>query len=130
MKKESIPFGDQMNMKVAFSTAIAVEIVPGKKMAWISGVIDFDEKGERNMEQQTEKVILGLKETMEKLGGTLDDIVEVTIFVKEMSSLADVHRVRLKYFNEPFPASTLVQVTEFVNPNALIEINAHAVIGS
>ena len=63
-----------------------------------------------------------------ELGGSLSDVVQVTVFVKSMDELGAIHDVRLKYFKEPYPTSTLVQVTEFVNRDALIEINAVAVL--
>jgi enamine deaminase RidA (YjgF/YER057c/UK114 family) len=52
----------------------------------------------------------------------------VTVFVKDMSGLKDIHEVRLNYFSHPYPTSTLVQVEAFVHPDALIEINAIAAL--
>jgi len=58
----------------------------------------------------------------------LDDVIQVTVFVKEVSALRAIHEVRLRYFKKPYPASTLVEVKGFVNPDALIEINAIAAV--
>jgi enamine deaminase RidA (YjgF/YER057c/UK114 family) len=58
----------------------------------------------------------------------MEDVVQVTVFVKDMSGLKDIHGVRLQYFKEPYPTSTLVAVSAFVHPDALIEINAVAVV--
>jgi len=62
------------------------------------------------------------------MGGTMADIVSVTVFVKELSDLRKIHEVRLRYFPEPYPTSTLVRITDFIHPDGLIEINAQAVI--
>lgn len=132
MKKEYIPFGDQMKMEVAFSTAVGACVAPGSKIVWLAGQLAYDENdvlvGKGDIGAQTEQIIKNLSAALEKFGGTLDDVVNVTVYVKEMTGLREIHEARLKYFKKPYPASTLVQVAELVNPDALLEINAQAVI--
>ena len=100
MKKESIPFGGAMKMKVAFCNGIGIDTSQMKRLIWISGQLSFDEQenfiGKGDMRVQTDQVLKNIKSVLEKLGGTMDDIVQVTVFVKEMGSLKDIHDVRLK----------------------------------
>ena len=131
MEKKVIPFGSAMGMKVAFSTAVSVDVKSVEKIIWVSGQVSFDEKG--NILQgrhvvQTEHVIRNIQSALAEFGAGLDDVVEVNVFVRDMSRLKEIHEARLKYFKEPFPTSTLVEVNKFVHPDALIEINAVAVI--
>jgi 2-iminobutanoate/2-iminopropanoate deaminase len=132
MKKDSVPFGRAMKMKVAFCNGIGIDTHQIKRLIWISGQLAFDERenfvGKGDIRAQTEQVLKNIQGVVEKLGGTMDDIVQVTVFVKDMSGLKDIHDVRLKYFKEPYPTSTLVGVTGFVHPDALIEINAVAAL--
>jgi 2-iminobutanoate/2-iminopropanoate deaminase len=132
MKKESIPFGTAMGMKAAFCNGMALDLSQAKRMIWISGQISFDGKnrfiGRGDIRLQTEQVLKNIRKALQDLGGTLDDVVQVTVFVKDMKGLKDIHDVRLQYFNEPYPTSTLVEVKGFVHPDALIEINAVGVI--
>jgi enamine deaminase RidA (YjgF/YER057c/UK114 family) len=132
MIKESVPFGDAMKMKVAFSDVIAIDIADTKKYIWVSGQLAFDERGDivgrGDMSAQTEQCIKNIEAALAKIGGNLNDIVKVMIFVKDMTDLHKIHEVRLKHFNEPYPTSTLVKITDFVNPDALIEIQAEAVV--
>jgi 2-iminobutanoate/2-iminopropanoate deaminase len=132
MKKESLPFGGAMGMKVAFSNAMAIDLFRAKRMIWVSGQIAFDEKeqfiGKGNIRVQTEQCLKNIQRALQKLGGSMDDVVQVTVFVKEMSGLKEIHDIRLKYFQDPYPTSTLVEVKGFVHPDALIEINAVALI--
>ena len=132
MQKESMPFGGAMGMKVAFSNAISVDLSQVRRLIWISGQIAFNEHGELigkgDVETQTEQCIKNLETALKKLGGSLDDVIQVTVFVKEVSALRAIHEVRLRYFKEPYPTSTLVEVKGFVNPDALIEINAIAAV--
>jgi len=132
MKKDSIPFGGAMGMKVAFCNGLALDLSQAKRMIWVSGQIAFDEKeqfiGKGNIRLQTEQCLKNIQKILKNLGGSLDDVVQVIVFVKDMSGLKDIHDVRLKYFKEPYPTSTLVEVKGFVHPDALIEINAVAVL--
>ncbi len=132
MQKESIPFGRAMGMKVAFCNAISVDLSEVKRLIWVSGQIALDENGKLigkgDIGTQTEQCIKNVENALKKLGGSLDDVVQVTVFVKEMRGLKAIHEVRLRYFKEPYPTSTLVEVKGFVNPDALIEINALAAV--
>lgn len=132
MQKESIPFGRAMGMKVAFCNAISVDLSEVKRLIWVSGQIALDENGKLigkgDIGTQTEQCIKNVETALKKLGGSLDDVVQVTVFVKEMRGLKTIHEVRLRYFKEPYPTSTLVEVKGFVNPDALIEINAVAAV--
>jgi len=132
MKKDSVPFGRAMGMKVAFCNGIGVDTSEIKRMIWISGQLAFDPNenfmGKGDIRTQTEQVLKNIKGIVEKLGGAMHDIIQVTVFVKDMSGLKDIHDIRLKYFKEPYPASTLVEVKGFVHPDALIEINAMAAL--
>jgi enamine deaminase RidA (YjgF/YER057c/UK114 family) len=132
MEKESLPTGKAMGMKVAYSNAISVKTSELKRLVWISGQLAYDEDekltGIGDIEIQTEQCIKNIESALKKLNGTLDDVVQVTVFVKQMTGLKKIHEVRLKYFREPFPTSTLVEVKGFVHPDALIEINAVAAI--
>lgn len=132
MTRENIPYGNAMKMDVSFANANAVEIAPGKKLVFIAGQLAFDENdtlvGVGDIGAQTEQILKNIKKHMESLGGTMDDIVNVTAYVSTMEGLETIHEVRRKYFNKPYPSSTLVQISNFVNPDGLIEINAQAVI--
>jgi enamine deaminase RidA (YjgF/YER057c/UK114 family) len=132
MKKESISFGGAMGMKVAFCNALTVDLSKAQRMIWVSGQIAFDEKekfaGKGDIRVQTEQCLKNIQAALKKLGGSMEDVVQVIVFVRDMAGLRDIHDIRLKYFKEPFPTSTLVQITGFVHPDALIEINAVAVL--
>lgn len=130
IQKESIPFGSAMGIKVAFSNAMAIDLSKAKKMIWISGQIAYDENDKfvkGDIRVQTEQCLKNIQSNLKKLGASMEDVVQVFVFVKDMTGLKDIHNIRLKYFKEPYPTSTLVRVTDFVEPDALIEITAIAV---
>ena len=58
----------------------------------------------------------------------MSDIAKVTVFVTDMSTLPEIHKVRSEFFDPPYPASSLVEVSGLVKPEYMIEIEAIAVI--
>ena len=69
-----------------------------------------------------------VKAAVEAAGGTMADICRVDVYVKDMKDFDTIHRVRRKYFPDPPPASTMVQISGFTHPDYLIEMSAIAVI--
>jgi 2-iminobutanoate/2-iminopropanoate deaminase len=77
---------------------------------------------------QTHQVCQNLQAAVEAAGGTLDDIARVDVYVRNMEDFDAIHAVRRQYFTGVAPASTMVEVSKFVNKDYLIEINAIAVL--
>ena len=134
---ESIPFGsgpgsNAMGMPVAFCNALSLDLSEIRRLVWVSGQLAYDEQnqlvGKGDVRAQTEQCLANIRRSLEQLGGTLADVVQVTVFVRDTSELAAIHEVRLRHFSPPLPTSTLVAVSGFVHPDALIEINAVAAV--
>jgi 2-iminobutanoate/2-iminopropanoate deaminase len=105
---------------------------PEGRTLHIAGQVAVDEDwnliGGDDMAAQTRQVLLNIQKILESVGGTMDDIVSVIVYVTDMTPLMDVHKVRGEFFSKPYPASTLVQVPALVKPEFLIEISAVATI--
>ena len=103
------------------------------RLVFISGMLaktaDGVLTGIGDIEEQTRQVCENLKAAVEEAGGTMDDICRVDVYVRNMEHFDEIHKVRRRYFSDPPPASTMVEVTKMTTPDALIEINAIAVIG-
>jgi 2-iminobutanoate/2-iminopropanoate deaminase len=100
---------------------------------FISGqvAIDGDGKlvGENDAAAQTEQVFKNLQAVVEGCGGTMDDIVKLTIFVTDSSYRPAVAAARLKWFKEgEWPASTYLVVSALAVPTMLVEVEAVAMI--
>ena len=59
-----------------------------------------------------------------------EQVVKVTVYLLRIEDRAAVNTVRRKFFEESRPASTLVEVSAFVMPGALLEIDAVAKLPS
>lgn len=112
----------------------AAEIDLGKsKMLILSGQVALDAEGkvagENNFEQQTEQVFENIKAIIENSGGTMNHLVKITIYLRDVSNITQFREVRDKYINlsNP-PASTLVEITDLARDEFLLEVEATAVI--
>ncbi len=100
---------------------------------FISGqvALDADGKlvGENDPAAQTEQVFKNLQSVVEACGGTLDDVVKITIFVTDPAYRPAVAAARLKWFKEgAWPASTYLVVSALAVPTMLVEIEAVAMV--
>jgi 2-iminobutanoate/2-iminopropanoate deaminase len=84
--------------------------------------------GVGDVSAQTHQVCQNLQAAVEAAGGTLDDVARVDVYVRNMEDFDAIHEVRRQYFTGVAPASTMVEVSKFVNKDYLIEINAIAVL--
>jgi enamine deaminase RidA (YjgF/YER057c/UK114 family) len=77
---------------------------------------------------QARMVLDKITRVVEKAGGKFGHIVKITRYLKNISDQDKVNVVIHEYFGENLPCSTTVQVSAFVTPTMLIEIDAWAVI--
>jgi reactive intermediate/imine deaminase len=97
---------------------------------WISGTLALDASGvligKGDVVAQAVRVHEVIKALLEKAGAGFEDVVKVTVFLRRIEDRAAVNDVRRRFFGESRPASTLVEVSAFVLPDALVEIDAVA----
>jgi len=113
-----------------FSQATVIEAQG--KLVFVSGMTsrrpDGTIAGIGDVSEQTRQVCENIKAAMEAAGGTLDDVVRVDVYVRNMEHFDKIHAVRREYFKPPLPASTMVEITKMTSPEYLIEINAIGVV--
>jgi enamine deaminase RidA (YjgF/YER057c/UK114 family) len=98
-------------------------------IAYIAGMTATG--GDLSDEYTQSKAIFGkIKHLIEAAGGTMADIVSITIFVTDISQREKVWQARREFFTGDFPCSTLVQVAALANSSLKVEINAIAHIGA
>jgi 2-iminobutanoate/2-iminopropanoate deaminase len=97
---------------------------------YISGMLAVDAKGsligKGDVVAQTERVLENIKAVLDKAGASFDDVVKVTVYLRRIEDRAAVNTMRKRFFGESRPASTLVEITGLVIPDALVEIDAVA----
>ncbi len=97
---------------------------------WVSGLLALDKDGllvgGTDILKQAERVHENLQAVLRKAGVGFEQVVKVTVYLRRIEDRAAVNTVRRKFFGESRPASTLVEVSNFVVPGALLEIDAVA----
>lgn len=77
---------------------------------------------------QGKQAFANLRRALEAGGASLKDVVKVTIFVTDMGHFDDVVALRREFFSAPYPADTIAEIRALYTPEAMIEIEAIAVV--
>ena len=99
------------------------------QLVFTSGQIPVDPKTGKVpplVQQQTEQAIENLAAVLEAAGCGLENIVKTTVFIRDMSDFGVINEVYEKYFREPYPARSCVEVSRLPR-NVMLEIEAVAV---
>ena len=83
-------------------------------LVFLSGQIPLDpatmELVSGNFEARARRVFDNLREVAEAAGGSLDQVVKLTVFLTDLVNFATVNRVMEDYFEQPFPARAALGV--------------------
>jgi enamine deaminase RidA (YjgF/YER057c/UK114 family) len=112
-----------------------VSTAKGGRLVFVSGQVPWDATGKPqhvgDLEAQTRLVFENVRRALAAAGGTLDDVVKITTFVKDLDAekWKIVAKVRAEVLAKvPRPASTMIGVTSLVLDELLVEIEAYAVV--
>jgi 2-iminobutanoate/2-iminopropanoate deaminase len=134
IKREKIqPQGMHIVMRAGQPAYTHVVTVSGTgKMIFLAGQLARDANGnlvgKGDMRAQIQQVGENLKAGLEAAGATLADLVKTNTFVTDYEEYAKHGDMRLRYFGPATPTSTTVQISRLADPDAMIEIEAIAVI--
>jgi 2-iminobutanoate/2-iminopropanoate deaminase len=102
------------------------------KIVYIAGQLarnaDGNCVGKGDMRAQMEQTFQNLDRCLKAAGATWADIVKTNTFVTDFDEFQKCGDVRMRYFGVATPTSTTVGVTRLADPDAMIEIEAIAII--
>lgn len=78
--------------------------------------------------EQTKLVFEEIGSILKEAGASLDDVVKVVIYLKDINDFEIVSPIRAEYFKNSMPVSTMVEVGGFVRRGSKIEIEVTALI--
>ena len=114
----------------AYSLAVVTE---GGKTVWLAGqTATVDDTGKSlagDFEGQARQVFKLLNATLEKAGGKLNDMVQMTVFITDVRNGDRLTQIRKEIFGDNFPGSALITISALAPPEAKIEIQGVAVVG-
>jgi enamine deaminase RidA (YjgF/YER057c/UK114 family) len=127
MKRELISNGNPLEDRIGFSRAVKV----GNYIT-VGGTAPVDENGKTvgvgSPGEQTRQCIKIIKEALENAESGLDDVVRTRMLLTNIEDWKEVIEVRAEYFKKIKPVDTIMQVSRFINPEWLIEIEVDAII--
>ena len=97
-------------------------------LLFISGQIPADKDGnlvKGDIKAQTRQVLENIKAILEAAGAGLENVVKVTVYLKDMNDFAAMNEVYAEYFSESKPARAAVEVSRLPK-DVGIEIEAVA----
>lgn len=104
--------------------------VSGGDTVYVSGQIGLDPLSMTmadNIESQIQQVFSNLKAVAAASGGSLNDIVKLSIFLTDLDHFALVNQIMATHFSEPYPARAAIGVKSLPK-GALVEMDAVMVI--
>ena len=121
--------GSPMEELIGFSRAVRV----GPFIS-VGGTAAVDAAGKTvgvgDVAAQTRQCIEIIGAALEKAGSGLHDVVRLRILLTDIADWKAAVEVRKAYFGDIRPVDTIMEVSGFVNPEWLIEIEADAIIES
>ena len=127
MSKAAIHTDDAPAAIGTYSQAINVN-----GLVFLSGQIPLDpatmEVVDGDFEARARRVFDNLAAVARAAGGTLDDVVKLTVFLTDLGNFATVNAVMEDYFHKPFPARAAVGVASLpkgvdVEADAILSLN-------
>jgi enamine deaminase RidA (YjgF/YER057c/UK114 family) len=109
-----------------------VEVAAPGRTIYVSGQLGTDRDGKLaagDFRAQAEQVFQNLQAALASVGGSFADIVKLNSYLAHITDLPILREVRARYLNAAaLPASTTLEVAKFARKDALLEIEAVAVL--
>jgi 2-iminobutanoate/2-iminopropanoate deaminase len=129
--------GGKMEKKVVFTEKAPKPIGPYSQaiiagnLIFTAGQIPIDPATNQvvqgNIKEQTRRVLENLRAILESVGATFDDVVKVTIYMKDLNEFSAMNEVYSEYFKNSPPARTTVEVSRLPR-DVRIEIDLIAIV--
>jgi 2-iminobutanoate/2-iminopropanoate deaminase len=125
--------GSAFQKERAYSPAV---ITQGGKIIWVAGHEAASDSNNGKLaaddfEGQVRATFAAMDRTLKRSGGSLQNLVTMTVFIKDPRYGDQFVKLRREFFaNGKFPASTLITISGLAQPGMLVEIQGVAVLGN
>ncbi len=103
-------------------------VVRADRHVWVSGAVGIKPDGTipHDTVEQFRVALASVDACLRHAGAGAAQVVKVTIFMTDIAERPLINPIRVEYFGEHRPASTLVEVSALVDPRLKVEIEAIA----
>ncbi len=98
----------------------------------VTGTVAVDDNnnpaGGNSAYEQTKFIIQKIEKVLQKAGASLKDVVRTRMFVTDISRWEEYGMAHGEFFKSIKPCTTMVEVSQLISPEYLIEIEATAIL--
>ena len=129
MERRNVSSGSPFEPQIGFSRAVRL----GNLIA-VSGTAPIGANGKTahvgDLYRQTRRCLEIIVEAVIQAGGLKEDIIRTRVFLTDISRWQDAAQAHGELFSEVRPACTFLQVSRFIDPDWLVEIEADCALDS
>lgn len=127
MSRKNITYNQPLEKEIGFARAVRI----GNVIA-VTGTApktpDDKTASPGDVYGQAKRCLEIIEDVIKQAGGEIKDVIRTRIYLRDMNTWKDAAKAHGEFFSNIQPACTFVEVSRFINPEWLIEIEADAVI--
>ncbi|MFW9973282.1 MAG: RidA family protein [Candidatus Odinarchaeota archaeon] len=127
MTRKNISSGSQYEEPIGFSRAVRIN-----NFISVSGTAPITSDGStacpNDLYGQTKHCLEIIKKAIIEAGGNLRDVIRTRIMLIDISTWQEAAQAHGEFFSEIKPATSFIGVSQFIDPDWLIEIEADCVL--
>jgi enamine deaminase RidA (YjgF/YER057c/UK114 family) len=127
VERQNVSSGSPYEPQIGISRAVRIDNIVA-----VSGTAPLGVDGKTvhvgDLYHQTERCLEIIVEAVIKAGARKEDIIRTRVYLTDISQWQDAAQAHGEFFSEIRPACTFLQVSRFVQPDWLVEVEADCVL--